>query len=111
MLDVGRSMFAFHQMPLTCSHPAAVLPFKRFTRLNFVALVIGSMAPDTGYFLGERPFARLSHRPEGTVLLCIPVGLILLGLFYLLRRELCYILPSPHRNHFTPLAQERPAFA
>ena len=101
-------------MPLTCSHPAAILTFRRFTpnRLNFAALVIGSMSPDAGYFIGERGLAKLAHHPIGTVkVICIPTGLVLLlGLFYLTRRELCFILPSPHRNQLTPLARQKPVF-
>jgi len=97
-------------MPLTCSHPAAVLPFKRFVQLNFAALVIGSMSPDAGYFIGERSLAKLAHRPFGTILFDIPIGLIVLGLFYLVRRDLCFILPSPHRNQLTPLAHRKPVF-
>lgn len=97
-------------MPLTCSHPAAILPFRRFITLNFSALIIGSMTPDTGYFIGQRHLAKLAHLPLGTVFIDIPTGLILLGFFYLLRRELCHILPAPHRNQLTPLAQRKPAF-
>ncbi len=99
-------------MPLTCSHPAAILPFRRFTpnRLSFAALVIGSMSPDAGYFIGERGLAKIAHQPIGTVVICIPTGLVLLGLFYLIRRELCFILPSPHRNQLTPLAHQKPVF-
>ncbi len=112
MLDVGRSTFAFKTMPLTCSHPAAILPFKRFTPnpLNFAALVIGSMTPDVGYFIGERHLAKLAHLPLGTIFICLPTGFILLGLFYLVRRDLCFILPAPHRNQLTPLGQQRPRF-
>src|SRR5690242_6367039 len=99
-------------MPLTTSHPAAVLPLKRFTPnpLDLAALVIGSMTPDAGYFIGERHFAKMAHYPIGTILLDIPTGLVLLGLFYLVRRELCYILPAPHRNQLTPLAHQKPTF-
>jgi hypothetical protein len=97
-------------MPLTCSHPAAILPFKRFTRLNFVALVIGSVSPDIGYFIGQRHLAKLAHYPGGTILICLPTGLILLALFYLVRRDLTYILPSPHRDHLMPLADRKPTW-
>jgi hypothetical protein len=78
--------------------------------LNFAALVIGSMSPDAGYFIGERSFAKLAHHPIGTVVFDIPTGLILLGIFYLIRRELCFILPAPHRNQLTPLAHRNPVF-
>jgi hypothetical protein len=65
------------------------------------------MSPDAGYFLGERYFAKLAHRPLGTVLICIPTGFVLLALFNLLRRDLCYLLPSPHRTQLTPLANQK----
>ena len=97
-------------MPLTCSHPAAILPFKRYTRLDFPALVIGSMSPDFGYFIGQRYLAKLAHRPFGTVLICVPTGLLVYALFQLIRRDFCYLLPSPHRNQLMPLAQQRKPF-
>ena len=95
-------------MPLTCSHAAAILPFKRFKALNFAALIIGSMSPDAGYFIGERHLAKLAHYPSGTFLICLPTGLVLLALFYLLRRDLTFILPSPHRNNLMTLATRKP---
>jgi hypothetical protein len=95
-------------MPLTCSHPAAVLPFARYKTLNFTALVIGSMSPDFGYFIGQRQLAKIAHHPIGTVAIDVPAGLIALGLFYILRRDLCYLLPAPHRNQLTPLTERKP---
>ena len=40
-------------MPATFAHPSAILPLRRLcpTYLDFSALVIGSLAPDVGYFL------------------------------------------------------------
>ena len=42
-------------MPWTFAHPAAVLPFRRIVgrQLPLLGLVVGSMAPDMGYFAGQ----------------------------------------------------------
>ncbi len=40
-------------MPWTFAHPAAVLPLRPLKRLSFGALVVGSIAPDIGYYLGR----------------------------------------------------------
>lgn len=48
-------------MPLTFAHPAAVLPFSRNSKyVNFLALVLGSMAPDFEYFLHGKPHGEIS---------------------------------------------------
>src|SRR3982751_3185959 len=49
-------------MPFTVSHAAAVLPLQRFGshKLPLTALMIGSMAPDFGYFF-SREESRRSH--------------------------------------------------
>lgn len=47
-------------MPFTLAHPAAVLPFWR-SRLHFPALLLGSVAPDFGYFLAGRPVSGAGH--------------------------------------------------
>jgi hypothetical protein len=92
-------------MPYTLSHPLAVVPLNRWcpTYLNFSALVIGSMAPDFGYFVGQFDVAGFAHTIPGSLIVCVPLGLLVLGLFYLLRRPVCYLLPQPHRAALTPL--------
>ncbi|HEX4415467.1 MAG TPA: DUF4184 family protein, partial [Lacipirellulaceae bacterium] len=76
--------------------------------LNFSALVIGSMAPDFGYFADQFEFAKEAHTLTGLITDCLPASLILLGLFYLLRWPLCFILPQPHRSALAPLAARKP---
>lgn len=97
-------------MPYTLSHPLAVIPLHRCcpTYLNFSALVIGSMAPDFGYFADQFEFAKDAHTLPGLITDCLPASLLLLGLFYLLRWPLCFILPEPHRSALAPLATQRP---
>ena len=98
-------------MPCTFSHPLAVVPLRRFCpeRLNFTALIIGSMSPDFGYYIGKFPLANFAHTALGTLAVCLPTGLLALGLFYLIRRPLCFVLPQPHRAALLPLASRRPS--
>lgn len=98
-------------MPCTFSHPLAVVPLRRFCpeRLNFTALIIGSMSPDFGYYIGQFPVANFAHTALGTLVVCLPMGLLALGLFYLIRRPLCFVLPQPHRAVLMPLASRRPS--
>ena len=102
-------MFFGHVMPWTFSHPLAVVPLRRLSgRFNFTALIIGSMAPDFGYYVGRFPVATFAHTALGTLAVCLPTGLLALGLFYLIRRPLCFVLPKPHRAALMPLALRPP---
>jgi hypothetical protein len=87
-------------MPWTFAHPAAVLPLQRIGpwRLPFSALVVGSLAPDFGYYAGQYPLAAFAHSPQGIVALCLPLGLLVLALWLRLRRPLAALLPQPHRS-------------
>jgi uncharacterized protein DUF4184 len=98
-------------MPCTFSHPLVVVPLRRLCpeRLNFTALIIGSMSPDFGYYIGQFPVANFAHTGLGTLVVCLPTGLLTLGLFYLIRRPLCFVLPQPHRAALMPLASRRPS--
>src|SRR6185437_5307110 len=68
-------------MPFTLSHPAAVIPIRKFGVLS--ALVIGSMMPDTLYFM---PFVGAhdwyGHTLPGIFFYCLPAGLAFLWLFH-----------------------------
>ena len=79
-------------MPWTLSHPAIVLPLRRFSPrpFDFAALVIGSMTPDIGFYIDRfdlsdiraylaGQFSRLSsHRGDYALclLLVLPAGLL-----------------------------------
>ena len=93
-------------MPWTFAHPAAILPLRRLcpAPLDFSALVIGSMIPDLGYYLSGSNLARPAHSLLGSVLICLPAGLALWGIFQLLRKPLCFILPQPHRGALAAFA-------
>ncbi|WP_171089226.1 DUF4184 family protein [Usitatibacter rugosus] len=86
-------------MPWTLAHAAAVVPLQRWSRgrLSFAGLVAGSMAPDMPYYLLRFDLGQFAHTPAGTVLACVPLGLIALLLLYALREPLVFALPQPHR--------------
>jgi hypothetical protein len=94
-------------LPFTLSHPAAVLPLRRiFPRLNFAALLIGSIIPDIGYYIPGLAAHRQTHSLAGIVFPGLPIGLLMLALLHLLQRPLCFVLPQPHRGALTALAAE-----
>jgi|WetSurMetagenome_2_1015567.scaffolds.fasta_scaffold84220_1 hypothetical protein len=85
-------------MPFTLSHPALVLPIRRYGFV-FSALVIGSMAPDFSYFIPFTPDKGFTHTIPGILLFCIPISLIALLLFHnFLKEPLISLLPDNHRR-------------
>lgn len=86
-------------MPWTFAHPAAILPLRRLCPrwLSFPALILGAMAPDISYYVGLHGKGReFCHTPEGIVLVCLPVSLLLLALMLRFARPLTVLLPEPH---------------
>jgi uncharacterized protein DUF4184 len=68
-------------MPFTLSHPAAVIPIRKYGVLS--ALVVGSMMPDTLYFMpvvGSHDW--YGHTLPGIFFYCLPAGLAFLWLFH-----------------------------
>jgi hypothetical protein len=63
-------------LPFTVSHAAAVLPLHRWARfqLPLTALVIGSMAPDLGYFFSHEASRALTHSLRGLFTFSLPAG-------------------------------------
>ena len=94
-------------MPFTLAHPAAVLlPLRRFcprSWLSFPALIGGSISPDVGYCFGTLNMDDFSHGLSGSIAFCLPVGIVLLGIFYGLRSPVINLLPERHRNCLLPL--------
>lgn len=62
------------------------------------------MIPDLGYYFFYSNLARSAHSFLGSVLGCLPVGLALWGIFHLLRKPLCFVLPQPHRGALAAFA-------
>ena len=69
-------------MPFTPSHTIAVLPLVRARVLDPTCLVIGSMAPDFEYFVRGRLGGTVGHTLIGLVVWCLPVTLIVAGLYH-----------------------------
>lgn len=97
-------------MPFPLAHPAAVLPLRRYCPrwLSFPALVIGSLTPDAGYCLGElggRDWGVFTHGVLGSVVFCLPLGMVLLALFYALRSPVVRMLPTPYQQALLPLCR------
>lgn len=84
-------------MPLTFSHPAAVLPLARPLRKWSVpsALVIGSMVPDFAFFIPLGVTRTGSHSLAGLFWFCLPIGLVTYLIFHLfLKYPLVSLLPD-----------------
>jgi uncharacterized protein DUF4184 len=90
-------------MPWTFAHPAAVLPLRRLCPkyLSFVAVVVGSITPDLGYYFGQLRAASFAHTFSGSLVLCFPSGIVVLALLFLLRKPILFLLPQPHRHALT----------
>lgn len=90
-------------MPATFSHPAAILPLRRWAPSWFdtVGLVIGSMAPDLGYFLLLFDGAAKAHTVAGLFFITLPSALVVWGLLQLAWPTLCRLLPPAHAGFLT----------
>jgi len=96
-------------MPFPLAHPAAVLPLRRLCPryLSFPALLIGSLAPDAGYFTGHFQLGQFSHRFfAGVFGFCLPVGLLILLIFYFARSPVVGVLPAGWRQLLLPLCRQ-----
>lgn len=87
-------------MPWTFAHPAAILPFIRVGRFSLPvpALVVGSISPDLGYYIGQFGLATFAHSLLGIFAVCLPLGALILLLFNAVRPALIQLLPDPHRR-------------
>src|SRR5258708_34311473 len=92
-------------MPWTFVHPAAVLPLRKYfaNRHLFGAVVVGSISPDFGYYVGRFDMATTAHTLLGLLIVCLPTGLALLVLIRILHRPGANLLPQPHLQPIRPL--------
>jgi hypothetical protein len=83
-------------MPFTLSHPAAVIPFCKAAShpIFLLAMIVGSISPDFGYYLRMFSLATFSHTIMGSVLVCIPAGLLMLACIFATRRAILWLVPS-----------------
>jgi hypothetical protein len=87
-------------VPFTLSHAAAVLPIHRLVKhtLPLTALMIGSMAPDFGYFFSHEASRALTHSFSGLFVFALPAGLAV-WLFYVALLEKATITLLSDRWH------------
>jgi hypothetical protein len=80
-------------MPFTVSHAAAVLPFRKL-KLIWSAFIIGSMAPDFPYVVGNVQYRGFGHRFPGIVWFTIPAALLGLWMFHnVIKRPIVGMMP------------------
>ena len=84
-------------MAFTVAHMAAALPFYRSQkRLNFEALLIGTILPDLPYLLNnDRAVWQLSHQWLGLLTYCLPWGLFAFVLWHWLFKAAAIALIQP----------------
>jgi hypothetical protein len=81
-------------MPFTVAHAAAVLPLRRFN-LVWSAFIVGSMAPDFPYIIGNVWYRDLGHQFPGLIEFTLPASLIALWLFHnVIKRPVIQLLPA-----------------
>jgi hypothetical protein len=93
-------------MPFTLAHPAAALPLARpLGRFGVPsALVIGSLAPDAGYFLPLPVPRGGTHGLPSLVLFCLPVGLAAyLAYHAVLKHPLAALAPRSVQARLAPV--------
>jgi hypothetical protein len=93
-------------MPFTLAHPAIVTSLRK---RGFVlsALVVGSMAPDLGFYVSFGPLGDRSHHNFLDIFtFCIPTGFLALWVFHrVLKQPLLLLLPLPLQMRLQPYTQ------
>ena len=80
-------------MPFTVAHAAAALPLRRLN-LVWSAFVVGSMAPDFPYVIGNIQYRALGHHFPGVVLFTLPASFVALWFFHVaIKRPVAGLLP------------------
>jgi len=80
-------------MPFTLAHAAAALPFRRMN-LAWSAFLVGSMAPDFPYVVGNIEYRALGHDFPGLLFFTLPVSFVALWFFHLaIKRPATGLLP------------------
>ena len=82
-------------MPFTISHAGFLLPLKGIIPVHVLCgLMIGSVAPDFGYYAREFGVASYAHTVEGALCVSLPLAVYLL--VRLSFRRIAGTLPKPH---------------
>jgi hypothetical protein len=80
-------------MPFTVAHAAAALPLRRLN-LVWSAFVVGSMAPDFPYVVGNIEYRALGHHFPGVLLFTLPASFAVLWFYHwAIKRPIAGLLP------------------
>jgi hypothetical protein len=87
-------------MPFTFAHPAIVLPLRKICgkRTNFCAAILGSIAPDFGYYIHFWNLSSFAHTLLGSVLVDVPISLFFLLVLIKIQRPVANLFPQPHKG-------------
>ena len=87
-----------------------MLPLRRFcTRhLNFAALLIGAVVPDLSYCAHGLGLGQFAHTLQGCFGFSLPVGWLVMLIFYGVGEPLLKGLPAPHRDVLLPACRRKP---
>lgn len=89
-------------MPFTFSHPAIVLPFKRW--FSTTGLIVGSMSPDIEYFAKMRIENHHGHSLLGIFYFDLPISILVCFVFHdIIRDKLIINLPAFLNSRFNYL--------
>jgi hypothetical protein len=100
-----RAFTTLVRMPLTLSHPAAVLPLRRLG-LPVTVLVTASMVPDLPLFLGTQRGYRITHGPVGIVTIDVVLAVVAVaGWTFIVRDALVDMAPAPVRRRLPARAR------
>jgi hypothetical protein len=86
-------------MPFTLAHPAAILPLRHMPLLRTAPLVVGALIPDLPYYVPATIGHQLpqTHTFEGSLTICLALGLAVLVALFVLREPLTVLLPARAR--------------
>lgn len=87
-------------MPFTFAHPLYSFPIKYLKPRYFslAGLILGSMSPDFEYFIALEPHKTIGHTYKGLILQAIPLCIVFLFLFHMIKKQLILHLPSTFRT-------------
>lgn len=82
-------------MPWTFAHPIAVLPVAKLSRnrLPLLALIIGSLSPDFGYYISMWRYSARAHDFIDSLYTALPICLLLILFFSAFRAGILQLLP------------------
>ncbi|MEM8639033.1 MAG: DUF4184 family protein [Cyanobacteria bacterium P01_G01_bin.54] len=94
-------------MPFTLSHAGFLMPLqRRLPPQIMLAAGIGSIMPDFGYCIRRFDLAWTAHSAWGGLLVSLPLGLVVYGVYFTLWQDIAALLPQPHRLFWRSLPRQ-----